>query len=310
MQKQGSLSLKGFGMLLRVVAVVTSSIATIISTVLPLAFGYDISKTDLFLLFILLVVGALLVHGVLTHVFNDIVDFKSGTDQESPGMLSGGSRVLQNGVMSFSMLVRIGTVVTLLLLVAAGLFIVFGRVELAILTIVGLWGAISYSLKPFRFAYRPFLGEWLSLFPSMFLLGLAAPWIMLESIPLWAWQNALINALWCMAWVMIHHVPDIKADQNATPMKQTTVVWAAQKFGMKAAPTPALIYLIIVGLLAISVIWDRPIAAIGTLLMLGYGIYLVLKINVDDVKQVTAYEKVLLLLAMGTAIWLGLFPGM
>lgn len=310
MQKQESFSLRGFGMLLRVVAVVTSSIATIISTVLPLAFGYDISRVDLFLLFLLLVVGALLVHGVLTHVFNDIVDFKSGTDQESPGMLSGGSRVLQNGVMTFNMLVRIGTVVTLLLLIAAGLFIIFGQMELAILTIVGLWGAISYSLRPFRFAYRPFLGEWLSLFPSILLLGLAAPWLMLDSIPLWAWQNALINALWCMAWVMIHHLPDIKADQRATPVKQTTVVWAAEKFGMKAAPTPALIYLIIVGLLAISVIWDRPIAAIGTLLMLGYGIYMVLKINVDDVNQITAYEKVLLLLAMVTAIWLGLFPHM
>ncbi|MFC3420215.1 prenyltransferase [Salinicoccus hispanicus] len=310
MEKQESFSLKGFGMLLRVVAVVTSSIATIISTVLPLAFGYDISKVDLFLLFLLLVVGALLVHGVLTHVFNDIVDFKSGTDQESPGMLSGGSRVLQNGVMSFNMMVRIGIAVTLLLLIAAALFIIFGQMELAILTIVGLWGAISYSLKPFRFAYRPFLGEWLSLFPSILLLGLAAPWLMLDSIPLWAWQNALINALWCMAWVMIHHVPDIKADRHATPTKQTTVVWAAKKFGMKAAPTPALLYLIIVGLLAISVIWDRPVAAVGTLLLLGYGIYMVLKIDVDNVEQVTAYEKVLLLLAMATAIWLGLFPTM
>ncbi|MCG1010115.1 prenyltransferase [Salinicoccus sp. ID82-1] len=310
MEKQESYSLKGFGMLLRVVAVVASSIATIISTILPLAFGYDISNVDLFLLFLLLVVGAFLVHGVLTHVFNDIADFKSGTDQESPGMLSGGSRVLQNGVMTLDMLVRIGLVVTLLLLIATALFITFGQMELAILTIVGLWGAISYSLKPFRFAYRPFLGEWLSLFPSILLLGLAAPWLMLDDIPLWAWQNALINALWCMAWVMIHHVPDIEADRNATPMKQTTVVWAARQFGVKAAPSPALFYLVIVGLLAISVIWDRPIAAVGTLLLLGYGIYMVLKINVDDVEQVTAYEKVLLLLAMATAIWLGLFPEM
>lgn len=204
-------------MLMRVVAVVTSSIATIISTVLPLAFGYDVSKFNLFLLFILLVIGGFLVHGVLTHVFNDITDFHSGTDQESPGLLSGGSRVLQTGTMTLGMLKRIGLIVTAILVFAAALFFLFGQIELAILCMVGLWGAATYSLAPFRFAYRPFLGEWLSLFPSLLLLGLAAPWIMLDHIPAWAWQNALINAIWCIAWVMIHHVPDIPADRRATP---------------------------------------------------------------------------------------------
>lgn len=310
MAGQESYSFRGIGMLMRVIAVVTSSIAAIISTVLPLAFGYDVSKFNLFLLFILLVIGGLLVHGVLTHVFNDITDFKSGTDQESPALLSGGSRVLQTGTMTLGMLKRIGLVVTAILVFAAALFILFGQVELAILCMVGLWGAASYSLQPFRFAYRPFLGEWLSLFPSLLMLGLAAPWIMLDHIPAWAWQNALINAIWCMAWVMIHHIPDIQADRLATPKKETSVVWAVKRFGMNRAGLPALIYLGIVGLIALSMIWDRPLGAIGTLLMLGYGIYLVLRMRVRDVEQVTAYEKVLLLLAMATAIWLGLFPDM
>ncbi len=310
MAEQGSYSFRGIGMLMRVVAVVTSSIATIISTVLPLAFGYDVSKFNLFLLFILLVIGGFLVHGVLTHVFNDITDFHSGTDQESPGLLSGGSRVLQTGTMTLGMLKRIGLIVTAILVFAAALFFLFGQIELAILCMVGLWGAATYSLAPFRFAYRPFLGEWLSLFPSLLLLGLAAPWIMLDHIPAWAWQNASINAIWCMAWVMIHHVPDIRADRRATPVKETSVVWAVKRFGMNRAGLPALIYLLLVGLIAFFMIGDRPIGAIGTLLMLGYGIYLVLRMRVRDVEQVTAYEKVLLLLAMVTAIWLGLFPDM
>jgi 1,4-dihydroxy-2-naphthoate octaprenyltransferase len=79
---------------------------------------------------------------------------------------------------------------------------------------------------------------------------------------------------------------------------------------MNRAGLPALIYLLLVGLIAFFMIGDRPIGAIGTLLMLGYGIYLVLRMRVRDVEQVTAYEKVLLLLAMVTAIWLGLFPDM
>src|SRR5699024_12232753 len=110
-----------------------------------------------------------------------------------------------------------------------------GQMELAILIVVGIWGAASYSLRPFRFAYVPLAGEWLSLFPSMLLLGLAAPWLMLETIPAWGWQNAFINALWCMSWVMVHPNTDMEADREASPGKTTRVVWAAAMLAMRGA---------------------------------------------------------------------------
>lgn len=87
-------------MLLRVVAVVTSSVATVISTWLPLLIHHEFSMWRLLFLLALLILGAFLIHGALTHVFNDITDFESGTDQHSPALLSGGSRVIQSGVMS------------------------------------------------------------------------------------------------------------------------------------------------------------------------------------------------------------------
>ncbi|MHC0553056.1 hypothetical protein [Salinicoccus sp. CNSTN-B1] len=86
---QGGFSLKGLKMVVRAIAVVTSSIAAIISTALPLLLGYDIKVPGLFGLSLLLATGALLVHGVLTHVLNDLMDFESGTDQASPALLSG-----------------------------------------------------------------------------------------------------------------------------------------------------------------------------------------------------------------------------
>ncbi|MBB6450259.1 1,4-dihydroxy-2-naphthoate octaprenyltransferase [Geomicrobium halophilum] len=67
-------------LLIRSIAVVSSSIATIISTMLPLVIFYPFSAEDLLPLFLLLIVGAFLIHGVLTHILNDYIDYQSGTD--------------------------------------------------------------------------------------------------------------------------------------------------------------------------------------------------------------------------------------
>src|SRR5699024_9090197 len=101
---------------------------------------------------------------------------------------------------------------------------------------------------------------WFSLFPSIFFLGIAGPWIMFQTIPLWAFQHAIINALICMSWVMVHHIPDIKADQRAVPQKRTSVVWFVEKFGVKFAHFPALIYLSMAGVFALTLGIDRLLA--------------------------------------------------
>lgn len=301
---QPTFSLKGIGMLLRIVAIVFSSVATIISTILPLLFHYNLSISSIISTVFILLIGTLLIHGVLTHTFNDLTDYHSGTDQHSPGLLSGGSRVLQTGTMSVKMLSQIGISISILLFLITVMFVFLGYTKLAILTLIGIWGAGSYSLKPFQFAYYPFVGEWLSLFPNMLLLGLAAPWILLEQIPIWAWQNALINAVWCMAWVMVHHIPDRHADRKAKPIKRTSVVWSEDIFGSQAAKLPALLYFIIVGILLFWVALTRPIGTIGASIILIYSIYLIVKMNMEEVTNV---EKTLLLFAFVTAVWLGIF---
>lgn len=306
-QTQAAFSLKGIGMLLRFIAVLFSSVAAVFSTVLPLFFHYTLSAFTLLSMTVILLMGALLIHGLLTHTFNDLVDYQSGTDQESPGILSGGSKVLKTGKMSVAMLIQLGISMSILLLLITLIFIVLGYPKLAILTLVGIWGAASYSLKPLRLAYYPFLGEWFSLFPTMLLLGIAAPWILLDQVPIWAWQNALINAIWCMAWVMVHHIPDRAADRNAQPIKRTSVVWAEDTFGRIAVKYPALFYFLLVGILLIWVAFTRPIGALGAGLILLYSIYFMTKLNINDVEDVTNIEKKLLLFAFITAIWLGVF---
>ena len=299
--------LKNSWILLRSIAVISSSITTIVSTMLPIFLYYSVSNNRLLLIFLLLVFGAFLIHGVLTHVLNDCVDHTSGTDQNSPAILSGGSRVIQTGVISASSLWLLGKwLVFSLGLIVIGL-IIFGFYKIAILLAIGIWGAVSYSLRPLQLSYRPFIGEWLSMFPSVFILGLGGAWLTLDSIPIWALQNAMINALICMAWVMVHHIPDREADRMASPLKNTSVVWSVEKFGSAFSRLPALLYFALTGLCAVWLGTDRIWAMIGTLAVAGTAIFLVLKMQVDDHDQVSAYEKIILLLAMITGVWLGIF---
>src|SRR5690625_7024141 len=88
----------GWG-ILRLIAVVSSSVTAVISSLLPLLLYTSHSPVTLFYMFLFLCLGAIVVHGLLTHLFNDYADFTSGTDEYSPAILSGGSRVIQKGIM-------------------------------------------------------------------------------------------------------------------------------------------------------------------------------------------------------------------
>lgn len=299
--------LRGGWVLLRSIAVISSSVATIISSLLPFALYFTISGVDLLLLFIFLSVSAFMIHGVLTHAFNDYTDYHSGTDDYSPAILSGGSRVVQRGIISVHTLHLLGKWLAIALLIVAALLALFAQYKLSVLLLVGVWAAVSYSLPPLHLSYRPFLGEWLSLFPSILFLGFAGPWIILGSIPLWAIQNAVINALFCLTWVMIHHIPDLEADKRALPVKRTSVVWFTEKFGIYYARFPALLYIIAAGLCAFWLGFERLWAAGCLIITSSIAVFLVIKMNVENHQQVTLYEKMLLLLAMITAVGLGVF---
>lgn len=299
--------LQGGWMLLRFIAVISSSIVTILSSLLPLFLYTSISTEYLFFAFIFLSIAAITFHGVLVHLFNDYADFLTGTDAHSPAILSGGSRVIQKGFMEPQHVLKTARWLAIALLAFAILMAVIGRYELTILIIIGIWSAISYSLPPFRLSYRPFLGEALSLFPAIFFLGIAGPWIILDSVPLWAYQNAVINALVCMGWVMVHHIPDIEADMQALPKKQTTVVWFVERFGIGFARFPAFIYLLIAAICAVWTGMERTTAGLVTLGIMLAGMILIMRMNPENVKQVTVYEKLLLLFAVLIAIVLGVF---
>lgn len=293
--------------LLRLIAVLSSSIVVILSSLLPLVLYSDISVSRFIFTFLFLSTTAIMFHGMLTHLLNDYTDYKTGTDAESPAILSGGSRVIQNGFLSPETVWKLGKWLALVLTVIAAAMAVIGRYDFTFFIVTGIWAAASYSLPPLQLSYRPIAGEWLSLFPAMFVLGIAGPWLLLESIPIWAIQNAFINSLVCMAWVMIHHIPDVEADRRAIPKKCTTVVWCKEKFGQKFTRLPAILYFFIAGICTIWVGFDRWVAGSLVFLFVVYAMYLVWHVKPDDINQVTTCEKILLLLAMLIAIALGIF---
>ncbi|MGY4690872.1 prenyltransferase [Salibacterium sp. K-3] len=297
--------LKNGIVLLRWIAVVSSSVAAIISTMLPL-YG-ELAGSRWSALFLLLLFSAFLIHGVLTHLLNDYTDHISGTDEHSPAILSGGSRLIQTGAVPVEVIGRIGKGLAAFLVLLAGALLVTGFFRLGVLLAVGVWAAAAYSMRPLRLSYYPFAGEWLCTFPSIFFLGLAGPWLALGTIPEWAYQNATVNALICIAWVMVHHVPDLNADARAVPKKQTSVVWAVEKLGLPFVRLPAVLYYVLAGGCAFWLGLERLPAALGLAASSTAAVILIVNMDVKDPEDVSNVEKWMLLLAFVTAVWLGVF---
>jgi 1,4-dihydroxy-2-naphthoate octaprenyltransferase len=84
---------RGLWTLLRVVPLVTWSGGGLLIGV-----GLALPRGGLNALHVLLMVaGALLLQGFVTHAYNDIADWRSGTDPASPRIMSGGSHVIPRG---------------------------------------------------------------------------------------------------------------------------------------------------------------------------------------------------------------------
>ncbi|PSR20155.1 MAG: hypothetical protein C7B45_16290 [Sulfobacillus acidophilus] len=168
------------------------------------------------------IIGALVLQGLVTHGLNDLYDWQSGTDQTSPGMISGGSKVLNLHLLSMR---------EIWFLVGAGV-IIYGGAAVALASIrgwevlvwaaTGLTGSVLYSLPPMRLSYRPLLGEWVALFPAMVsgvIMGALAASSQWTGGAVWA---SLWYGTFCVASVMQHHFSDISADWASTPQKRTT----------------------------------------------------------------------------------------
>ncbi|MBS3950933.1 MAG: UbiA family prenyltransferase [Peptococcaceae bacterium] len=238
-------------------------------------------------------------HGLLAHSANDYVDWNTGTDRNSPGLFSGGSRVIPEGYLAFdSMWNGMGVASLLGLILMALLYLRIGSQAL-LGGAIAVFAALFYSLPPLMLAYHPVVAEWLAVVPALVACGWLANVSASGGQPLEAgdWLPMFITALVLVGHLMFHHLSDIEADLTATPPKFTTPAYfAALKWDPRYVP--ASYWLLVVALsiftrmyvlgiactiataisLSVNLSHRRLLAQIDQVLLLGISVAIIIEI--------------------------------
>ena len=243
------------------------------------------------------VLGAL-IQGLLAHSVNEIADWRSGTDRHpSPRMISGGSKVILSGLMgeralmaTFGAAFVATTVLGLTLVAARGIVVLpFG--------VVGVAGAILYTLPPVRAAYRPFAGEAIAF---ICLADCVVGAYVLQggrAVDTTTLATAVAVAAYAVGMLMVHHYLDYDADRTATPPKVTSIVRLGLAGGRRYAIGWCVLAL--VAAMAGSVAEPRLLPLVA-----GYAIGLLahLRCRPDDVESVTKNELAIIFAGIAAAL--------
>jgi len=181
------------------------------------------------------VVLGVLIQGLLAHCVNELEDWRSGTDRHgSPRVISGGSKVLVNGLLSSRGLIVLFAV-ALALTTALGLAMVASRgLVMLPFGLAGVLGAVFYTMPPVRAAYRPVAGE-LVAFTCLALCVIGAAVLQHATIDAELLLVAAAVAGYAVGMLMMHHFLDHDADRSAVPQKRTTIVALGLEHGRRYA---------------------------------------------------------------------------
>ena len=243
------------------------------------------------------VLGAL-IQGLLAHSVNEIADWRSGTDRHpSPRMISGGSKVILAGLMgeralmaTFGAAFLATTVLGLTLVAARGIVVLpFG--------VVGVAGAILYTLPPVRAAYRPFAGEAIAFICLADCVVGAHVLQGGRAVNGATLATAVAVAAYAVGMLMVHHYLDYDADRTATPPKVTSIVRLGLAGGRRYAIGWCVLAL--VAAMAGSVAEPRLLPLVA-----GYAIGLLahLRCRPDDVESVTKNELAIIFAGIAAAL--------
>ena len=243
------------------------------------------------------VLGAL-IQGLLAHSVNEIADWRSGTDRHpSPRMISGGSKVILSGLMgeralmaTFGAAFLATTVLGLTLVAARGIVVLpFG--------VVGVAGAILYTLPPVRAAYRPFAGEAIAFICLADCVVGAHVLQGGRAVDGATLATAVAVAAYAVGMLMVHHYLDYDADRTATPPKVTSIVRLGLAGGRRYAIGWCVLAL--VAAMAGSLAEPRLLPLVA-----GYAIGLLahLRCRPDDVESVTKNELAIIFAGIAAAL--------
>ena len=299
------------------------------ATIVPVLIGIAIAAThgsfDL-LAAVLTVIGAAFVQLGL-NVANDVFDTRLGADDANvtPTQFSGGSRVIQYGLLSLR---QMATLATAFYLVAAAIGIVLlgirGSEALLVIGVLGFIVSLGYTAPPLKLVYRG-LGEIAVAIGFGPLMLLGAYVVQTRGALSWEPVVASIPVALLVALILyVNEIPDIRGDTRAgkrtLPVRfsraavvrgydiAVALAYAAVVVGVGAGllPLPALAVLLTIPLArdvhaGLMPNYDNP-----------YGLMAVMGRNI----KVHAYAGFLLLAAYGAVLiagavapWLSLFLG-
>jgi len=215
-------------MLFRVLAVLVWAFnASLVSNAAAALDGFAIDP--IVFAFVLLI--SALVQGYPAHIVNEIYDWQSGADRATlPNAsgrknVSGGSKVIAAGLLTIADLWRLFYLTTGLVVLFAVFIAAFGSWKLLWFFIPGFLLCLFYSMPPWRFAYRPFLGEFLGGFAGIVILVSGGYFAQSGALPLGTILLALGMGFMYAAIMVFFHYIDYKTDRLANPPKRTTVVF-------------------------------------------------------------------------------------
>lgn len=181
------------------------------------------------------------------HAANDYADFESDAVNANRTWFSGGSGILPSGKISKSTAVRLSAIFAALTLLESIIFFMTfsGDVTVLFLILIGLAGALQYSLGPLRLSYRG-LGEAFMMFLYGSICADAA-----FMVQFGAWDNVVLVAtmplmVQVLILMLLTEYPDFEADSAAG--KRNLVVRLGRRnsrmISMSLLPAGALISLL------------------------------------------------------------------
>lgn len=167
----------------------------------------------------------LLAQGVVSHGLNDAYDWVTGTDRESIGKGTGGSRVIPDGKMTVAGTLAAAFAGLVGVLAIGAYFIATYGLPVAVLVGIAVWSPVAYSAPPLKLGYRPF-NELAVVLPALVGVVVGTELVLVGSWSLLAVGVGWVHALFCIAWFIVSRVPDYEPDRRVG--KITSVVYVGR----------------------------------------------------------------------------------
>ena len=197
--------------------------ASMLPMLLGTAWGHHVSGQFDIIVFMLALAATSCVHAG-ANVINDVFDELSGSDRANNNRIypyTGGSRFIQNGIMSVSGMTRWGMTLSVMAVVFGAILIGMKGFGVLLFGLMGLVLGALYSIPPIQLSARG-VGEATVAVAFGILPVTGAAWLQSGIVDSEVLLVSIPVSLWVAAILLINGVPDITADAAAG--KQTLAV--------------------------------------------------------------------------------------